>query len=117
MNRTPWSATQGYSSRAAWIPTRASRTNSTNRVHTTSRARSIRAWSVRSSFSSLMKSSTKTSLVASASLAALAVAGGALFIGSGVYDIGADDHHTKLVLAVIERLRDHSIEARTRRLE
>jgi len=91
--------------------------NSTNRVHTTSRARSIRAWSVRSSFSSLMKSSTKTSLVASVSIAALAVAGGALFIGSGVYDIGADDHHTKLVLAVIERLRDHSIEARTRRLE
>jgi cytochrome c553 len=64
-----------------------------------------------------MKSSTKTSLAVSVSLAALAVAGGALFIGSGVYDIGADDHHTKLVLAVIERLRDHSIEARTRRLE
>jgi hypothetical protein len=40
-----------------------------------------------------------------------------VFIGSGVYDIGADDHHTKFVLAVIEQLRDRSIEARTRRVE
>jgi mono/diheme cytochrome c family protein len=40
--------------------------------------------------------------------------GGALFIGSGVYNIGADDHHTKPVLALIERLRERSIEARSR---
>ena len=64
-----------------------------------------------------MKNETKTGLVVAVSLAALAISGGAVFIGSGVYDIGADDHHTKLTLAVIEQLRDRSIEARTRRVE
>jgi mono/diheme cytochrome c family protein len=44
-------------------------------------------------------------------LAALALAV-AVFIYSGVYDIGADDHHTKPVLAVIETLRDRSISVR-----
>ena len=66
---------------------------------------------------SVMKNTVATSLVVSASLAALAVSAGAVFIGSGVYDIGADDHHTKPVLAVIEKLREHSIEARTRGIE
>ena len=64
-----------------------------------------------------MKSETKTGLVVAVTVAALAISGGAVFIGSGVYDIGADDHHTKFALAVIERLRDRSIEARTRRVE
>ena len=42
-----------------------------------------------------------------------AMAGGvAAFIGSGVYDIGADDHHTKLVSAMIETLRERSISVR-----
>jgi hypothetical protein len=58
-----------------------------------------------------MRNETKTGLVVAVTLAALAISGGAVFIGSGVYDIGADDHHTKFVLAVIERLRDRSIEA------
>jgi len=41
------------------------------------------------------------------------LAGGvAAFIGSGVYDIGADDHHTKLVSAMIETLRERSISVR-----
>ena len=64
-----------------------------------------------------MKNATTTALVIAVSLAALAVGGGAVFIGSGVYDIGADDHHTKIVLAMIEQLREHSIEARARSLE
>jgi len=64
-----------------------------------------------------MKNETKTGLVVAVTLAALAISGGAMFIGSGVYYIGADDHHTKFVLAVIEQLRDRSIEARTRRIE
>lgn len=64
-----------------------------------------------------MKNETKTGLVVAVTLAALAISGGAVFIGSGVYDIGADDHHTQFVLAVIEQLRDRSIEARTRRVE
>jgi mono/diheme cytochrome c family protein len=51
-----------------------------------------------------------------ATLAAFAI-GGALFIESGYYDIGADDHHTKLVLAVIEQLRERSIAVRARSVE
>ena len=52
-----------------------------------------------------------------ASTIALLAFGGAEFIGSGVYNIGADDHHTKIVLTLIEQLRDHSIESRSRRIE
>jgi len=48
---------------------------------------------------------------------ALAVMGGVVFVGSGVYNIGADDHHTKLVLALIQQLRDRSIAARSRTIE
>jgi mono/diheme cytochrome c family protein len=40
--------------------------------------------------------------------------GAGLFIQSGFYNIGADDHHTKLTLAVIEQLRERSIAARVR---
>ncbi len=40
-----------------------------------------------------------------------------MFIGSGVYDIGADDHHTKVVLSLIEQLREHSIELRARTID
>jgi mono/diheme cytochrome c family protein len=42
----------------------------------------------------------------------LGALGAALFVESGFYDIGADDHHTKVVLALITQLRDRSIEAR-----
>jgi len=38
--------------------------------------------------------------------------GAAMFVASGFYNIGADDHHTKVVLALITQLRDRSIEAR-----
>jgi len=41
----------------------------------------------------------------------------AAFIGSGVYNIGADDHHTRIVLALIEQLRERSIAVRARALE
>lgn len=46
--------------------------------------------------------------------AALAAAGiaAALFIGSGLYNIAADDHHTRIVLALIEELRERSIAVR-----
>lgn len=57
----------------------------------------------------------KTNLgLAVVGMAAAMAGGGALFIGSGVYNIGADDHHTKAVLVLIERLRERSIEARAR---
>jgi mono/diheme cytochrome c family protein len=64
-----------------------------------------------------MRNATKIGLVTAVTLAAFAIGGGAVFVGSGVYDIGADDHHTKLTLAMIEQLRERSIEARIRGLE
>ncbi len=48
-----------------------------------------------------------------AAAAALVTIGAAVFVASGVYNIGADDHHTKLVLAIIEELRERSIAARS----
>ena len=43
---------------------------------------------------------------------AVGVIGAALFVESGFYNIGADDHHTKIVLAMIEQLRERSIAVR-----
>jgi mono/diheme cytochrome c family protein len=43
--------------------------------------------------------------------------GAAAFVGSGAYNIGADDHHTKPVLAIIEQLRNRSIAMRARDIE
>jgi cytochrome c553 len=59
---------------------------------------------------------SKRGIVIAGAIAILAF-GGVEFIGSGVYNIGADDHHTKIVLALIEQLRNHSIETRSRRIE
>jgi mono/diheme cytochrome c family protein len=59
---------------------------------------------------------TKVGIGIAATLAALAIGGG-VFIGSGVYNIGADDHHTKIVLAIIEQLRERSIGARARTID
>jgi mono/diheme cytochrome c family protein len=59
-----------------------------------------------------MNSSKTFALTLVGALAVLAL-GAVAFIGSGVYNIGADDHHTKIVLAIIEQLRDRSIAARS----
>ena len=48
-----------------------------------------------------------------AAMLALGAIGAGLFIESGYYNIGADDHHTQVVLAIIEQLRERSIGART----
>ena len=45
-------------------------------------------------------------------LGVLAVGAGA-FVYSGVYNIGADDHHTKPVFALLHTLRERSIQARS----
>jgi mono/diheme cytochrome c family protein len=58
----------------------------------------------------------KAALILAIAAVALA-AGAALFIESGMYNIGADDHHTKPVLAIIEQLRERSIAVRARSLE
>jgi len=63
-----------------------------------------------------MTGKRKIGMAVAVALAAFA-AGGALFIESGYYDIGADDHHTKPVLALIEQLRDRSIEMRSRTVD
>jgi mono/diheme cytochrome c family protein len=63
-----------------------------------------------------MTSNKKFGLVLVGALVVLAL-GGVAFIGSGVYNIGADDHHTKIVLAIIEQLRDRSIAARSKSIE
>jgi mono/diheme cytochrome c family protein len=55
-------------------------------------------------------------LTVAGTLAVLAI-GGAAFVGSGVYNIGADDHHTKIVLALIEQLRERSIAARSNSID
>ena len=63
-----------------------------------------------------MTSVVKMGLVVAGTLAAAAL-GGALYIGSGIYNIGADDHHTKIVLAIIEQLRERSIDLRARAID
>lgn len=45
-------------------------------------------------------------------LSVLAI-GAAAFVYSGIYNIGADDHHTKPVFAVLQTLRDRSIHIRS----
>src|ERR1700675_3931737 len=59
---------------------------------------------------------SKAGVVIASTISVLAF-GGAAFVGSGVYNIGADDPHTKIVLALIDQLRDHSIELRSRMIE
>jgi len=63
-----------------------------------------------------MISIARVSLVIAATLAAVALAG-VVFVGSGIYNIGADDHHTKIVLAIIEQLRERSIAVRARAID
>jgi mono/diheme cytochrome c family protein len=63
-----------------------------------------------------MTRNVKIGIVTAAALAA-GVIGAGLFIESGFYDIGADDHHTKVVLAIIEQLRERSIGVRARTME
>ena len=59
----------------------------------------------------VVKAAAQIGLGIACSMAASAI-GVAVFIYSGVYDIGADDHHTKLVTAMIETLRERSISVR-----
>ncbi len=49
-------------------------------------------------------------------LGVLAIGAGA-FVYSGVYNIGADDHHTKPVFAVMQTLRDRSIHLRSEEIK
>ena len=48
-------------------------------------------------------------------LGVLAIGAGA-FVYSGIYNIGADDHHSRPVLAVLQALREKSIETRSKNI-
>lgn len=60
---------------------------------------------------------TRKSLLALTVLSGVAVAGAAGFVWSGVYNVGADDHHSRPVYALMEALRERSIQARASRLQ
>ena len=59
-----------------------------------------------------MKKITECTLVAAATLAVLAAGAGA-YVWSGLYDIGADAPHWKPTHALLETLRDRSIQMRS----
>jgi mono/diheme cytochrome c family protein len=63
----------------------------------------------------MIRMSKCTLLAAGVGLAA--AIGAAMFLELGFYNIGADDHHTKLTLALIVQLRDRSIAARLSSIE
>jgi ketosteroid isomerase-like protein len=52
----------------------------------------------------------KRLIVTLAFFCAIVVAGIGVFVWSGIYNIGADDHHTKPVYALMKALRERSIE-------
>ena len=52
--------------------------------------------------------------IGAAVLLAILVAGGAVFVYSGLYNIGADDHHTRPVFALMQTLRERSVAVRSR---
>ena len=59
---------------------------------------------------------TRKSLLALGVLSGAAVVAAAGFVWSGVYDIGADDRHTRPVHALLQALRERSIEVRAGKL-
>ena len=60
-----------------------------------------------------MKQHVKHYSIAVVALLAILIAGGAVFVYSGIYNIGADDHHTRPVFAILQALRERSIHARS----
>jgi hypothetical protein len=59
-----------------------------------------------------MKKHTAHVITVAVTLGVLAIGAG-VFAYSGLYNIGADDHHTKPVFAVLQTLRDRSIHVRS----
>ncbi|MFC5526367.1 c-type cytochrome [Rhodanobacter ginsengisoli] len=62
-----------------------------------------------------MKRLVDTSITV-AVVATIAVAGAVGFVYSGLYNIGADDHHTRPVSALMQTLRERSIEAHSQHI-
>ena len=59
---------------------------------------------------------TRKSLLTLSILSGIAVVAVAGFVWSGVYNVGADDHHTRPVYALMEAMRKRSIEVRASKL-
>jgi len=59
-----------------------------------------------------MKNFTAQVITIAVTLGVPAIGAGA-FAWSGLYDIGADDHHTRPVFAILQTLRDRSIRSRS----
>jgi mono/diheme cytochrome c family protein len=64
-----------------------------------------------------MPFATKKSLLTLGILSGIAVAATAGFVWSGIYNIGADDTHTKPMYAVLQALRERSIDTRAQKLQ
>lgn len=60
-----------------------------------------------------MKQHVKHYSIAVVALLAILIVGGAVFVYSGIYNIGADDHHTRPVFALLQTLRERSIHVRS----
>jgi mono/diheme cytochrome c family protein len=58
----------------------------------------------------------KHHIVALVTLSSVLTIGAGVFVYSGLYNIGADDYHTKPVFMVLQTLRDHSIQHRSKDL-
>ena len=57
-----------------------------------------------------------TIITTTATTVVIGIVGIGAFVYSGIYNIGADDHHTRPVYALMQTLREHSIERRSKDL-
>ena len=64
----------------------------------------------------MLKKHVKRHSVSLVIVVAILAVGLSIFVYSGVYNIGADDHHSKPVFAIFKTLRDRSIESRAAKL-
>ena len=60
---------------------------------------------------------TRKSLLTLSILSGVALVAAAGFVWSGVYNIGADDTHTRPVYSTLQALRERSIEVRANKLQ
>jgi mono/diheme cytochrome c family protein len=63
-----------------------------------------------------MKQAIKRAVITIAILAVVAGVGIAAFVYSGIYNIGADDHHSRPVFSLLQTLRERSIAVRASRV-
>lgn len=64
-----------------------------------------------------MKQQRKYYIVGAVALLGLLIVGGVAFVYSGIYDIGADAHHTRPVYVLMQALRERSIGVRSANIQ